>query len=138
MRITQIDHLVLTVRDIKASCNFYTRVLGMKIVTFADNRTALAFGSQKINLHEQGNEFEPKAVNPVPGAIDLCLLTADHQDQIMAHLQQHNVKIIEGPVRRTGATESIMSIYFLDPDGNLLEIATPVNSPGNLRQKSCP
>ncbi len=126
MKITQIDHLVLTVRDIKTSCDFYARVLGMQVVQFAGNRTALTFGSQKINLHEQGNEFEPKAAHPVPGAIDLCLLTADTPDQIIAHLQQYKIEIIEGPVRRTGATGSIISIYFRDPDGNLLEIATPV------------
>ena len=124
MQIEQIDHLVLTVLNIGASCDFYSRILGMQVVTFADNRKALAFGSQKINLHEQGKGFDPKAANPAPGAIDLCLLTADDMDHIIGHLQHHDVEIIEGPIQRTGATGPILSVYVRDPDGNLLEIGT--------------
>jgi len=125
MQVTQIDHLVMTVRNIETSCDFYCRVLGMQVLEFADNRKALAFGSQKINLHEQGHEFEPRAAGAAPGAIDLCLLTTENMDRVTDHLQQHNIEIIEGPVQRTGATGPIQSIYFRDPDGNLLEIASP-------------
>ena len=128
MLVRSIDHLVLTVHNIEASCIFYTRVLGMDIVEFADNRKALSFGSQKINLHEQGKEFKPKAAAATPGSQDVCLLTDETMDDITSHLQFHNVDIIEGPVERTGACGPIMSVYFRDPDGNLLELASPLRS----------
>ncbi len=128
MQVTSIDHLVLTVHDIEVSCIFYTRILGMDIVEFADNRKALAFGSQKINLHEQGKEFEPKAAAATPGSQDICLLTDKPMDNITSHLQRHSVEIIAGPVLRTGACGPIMSVYFRDPDGNLLELAGPLRS----------
>ena len=128
MQLQRIDHLVLTVHDIKESCTFYARVLGMEVVDFADNRKALAFGSQKINLHEQGKEFEPRARAATPGSMDICLLCDETVDELTRHLQQHDISIIEGPVQRTGAVGPVTSIYFRDPDGNLLELATPLRS----------
>lgn len=126
MRINSLDHLVLTVRDIDATCDFYSRVLGMRVVTFAGDRKALAFGLQKINLHQQGREFEPKAARPAPGSADLCFLTDIPLDQVIAHLQNCQVPIEEGPVRRTGAQGPILSVYLRDPDGNLLELSNPL------------
>lgn len=123
LKIDSLDHLVLTVADVEASLAFYTRVLGMEAVTFAGGRKALAFGAQKINLHHAGREFEPKAARPTPGSADLCLLTALPLDQVLAHLAAQEVPVIEGPVRRTGATGPILSVYFRDPDGNLIEVA---------------
>src|SRR5438552_1756461 len=103
MRIDAIDHLVLTVRDLDAATAFYTRVLGMKAITFGANRRALAFGAQKINLHEAGREIEPKAAAPTPGSADLCLVTAAAPEAVLAHLQACGVQVIDGPVVRTGA-----------------------------------
>lgn len=123
MRIASIDHLVLTVRDIPASCDFYSRVLGMEVVTFGEGRKALAFGAQKINLHEQGREFEPKAARPTPGSADLCLIAAVPLSAVVTHLDACGVPIIEGPVKRTGATGPILSVYFRDPDSNLIEVS---------------
>lgn len=124
MRIGRIDHLVLTVRDIAATCEFYAHVLGMEVVTFGEGRKALAFGQQKFNLHEAGREFEPKAERPTPGSADLCLIAQGPLDAVIAHLAACNVAIVEGPVRRTGALGPIMSVYFRDPDANLIEIST--------------
>lgn len=123
MKIQRIDHIVLTVADIAATCDFYTRVLGMEIVTFGQGRKALTFGDQKINLHEAGKEFEPKAARPVPGAIDLCLILDGSLEAAAAHLRAEGVTIEEGPVARTGALGPIRSLYFRDPDGNLIEVA---------------
>jgi catechol 2,3-dioxygenase-like lactoylglutathione lyase family enzyme len=123
MRIDSLDHLVLTVADVDATCAFYRRVLGMDVVTFAGGRKALSCGRQKINLHPHGREFEPKAERPTPGSGDLCLLTTVPLDEVIAHLNAERVAIIEGPVPRTGATGPIRSIYFRDPDGNLIEVA---------------
>jgi catechol 2,3-dioxygenase-like lactoylglutathione lyase family enzyme len=124
MKIDRIDHLVLTVRDIDATCAFYARVLGMDVVTFAGGRKALAFGAQKINLHEAGREFEPKAHVPTPGSADLCLIAAVPLDEAIAHLAVCGVTIVEGPVMRTGATGPIRSVYFRDPDANLIEVSS--------------
>ena len=124
MRIDRLDHLVLTVADIDATVDFYTRVLGMKAVTFGAGRTALAFGQSKINLHQAGHEFEPKAHRPTPGSADLCLITADSLDRVVEELVRHDVPIEEGPVERTGATGPILSVYFRDPDRNLIEVST--------------
>lgn len=125
--IDSLDHLVLTVRDIDVTVAFYERVLGMRAVQFTpadgSRRVALAFGRQKINLHQQGREFEPKAETPMPGSADLCFLTARPLDDVIAHLKACDVAIAEGPVRRTGATGPILSVYLRDPDGNLLEIS---------------
>ena len=123
MDIDRIDHVVLTVQNIEATCAFYARVLGMRPMTFGGNRRALAFGRQKFNLHEAGREFEPKAARPAPGSIDLCLVTATPLADVIAHLQQCNVVIVEGPVAKTGATGPIRSVYFRDPDGNLIEVS---------------
>jgi len=124
MRIDRLDHLVLTVADIDATTDFYTRVLGMKAVTFGAGRTALAFGQSKINLHQAGHEFEPKAHRPTPGSADLCLITTDSLDRVIEELVRHDVPIEEGPVDRTGATGPIRSVYFRDPDRNLIEVST--------------
>jgi catechol 2,3-dioxygenase-like lactoylglutathione lyase family enzyme len=123
MQIERLDHLVLTVANIEVACAWYSRVLGMQAVTFGDGRMALAFGQQKINLHQHGHEFEPKAAHPLPGSADLCFITRTPLDQVIAHLQVNSVPIIEGPVQRTGAIGSITSIYVRDPDGNLIEVA---------------
>ena len=123
MRIDHVDHFVLTVADVEASCAFYQRVLGMAVVSFGDGRKALRFGQQKINLHAHGREFEPKAKRPTPGAADFCLITSVPLGEVTAHLRAEGVAIIEGPVPRTGATGSIVSVYFRDPDGNLVEVA---------------
>nr|MBO2476844.1 VOC family virulence protein [Bacillota bacterium] len=123
MKVDSLDHLVLTVADVEATCRFYSRVLGMEVVTFGQGRKALQFGSQKINLHQQGREFEPKAARPTPGSADLCFLTTVPLSDVVAHLQSAGVAIVEGPVQRTGATGPILSVYFRDPDGNLIEVA---------------
>jgi catechol 2,3-dioxygenase-like lactoylglutathione lyase family enzyme len=124
--IDLLDHFVLTVRSIEAACDFYTRVLGMAVVTFGDGRKALQFGEfgeHKINLHEAGREFEPKASRPTPGSGDVCFITRTPLERVMSHLQACNVAILEGPVKRTGARGAIESVYVRDPDGNLIEIA---------------
>lgn len=123
MRIDSIDHLVLTVKDIDTTCAFYGQNLGMKVVTFSGERKALAFGRQKINLHQQGDEFTPKAHRPSPGSADLCLITSTPLQTVIAHLNARAVEIIEGPVARSGARGPIESIYLRDPDLNLIEIA---------------
>ena len=124
MEIDRIDHVVMTVRDLDATCDFYARVLGMRVVTFADRRKALAFGRQKINLHLAGREFEPKAAHPTPGSVDLCLIAAGTLDGVEKRLRACNVPIIEGPIAKTGATGPIRSVYFRDPDANLIEVST--------------
>ena len=123
MRIDSLDHLVLTVADVAATCTFYQRVLGMEVVTFGAGRQALAFGTQKINLHQSGREFEPKAQRPTPGSADLCFLTSVPLAQVQAHLAACGVVVSEGPVQRTGAQGPILSVYFRDPDLNLIEVS---------------
>ena len=124
MRIDRLDHLVLTVADLDATVDFYTRVLGLTAVTFGAGRTALTFGTSKINLHVAGHEFEPKAARPTPGSADLCLIVDGPLDQVIAELDAHGVAIEEGPVGRTGATGPIRSVYVRDPDRNLIELST--------------
>ena len=124
MKIDRLDHLVLTVRDIEATCEFYSRVLGMSVVTFAGGRKALQFGAQKFNLHQFGSEFDPKAAHPTPGSVDICLISAVPLSDVVAHLARSGVAIIEGPVERTGAQAPIRSVYFRDPDMNLIEVST--------------
>lgn len=126
MLIERLDHLVLTVADVQASCDFYARVLGMSVVHFGAGRQALAFGQQKINLHPQGREFEPKAARPTPGSADLCFITPVPLPEVMAHLQTCGVAVLDGPVQRTGATGPILSVYFRDPDANLIEVSNLV------------
>lgn len=128
MRIERLDHLVLTVRDIDATCAFYTGVMGMSVVTFGAGRKALSFGQQKINLHEAGREFEPKAERPTPGSADLCFIAQGPLQAVVDHLQARAIPILEGPVRRTGALGPILSVYFRDPDLNLIEVSTYVDA----------
>jgi catechol 2,3-dioxygenase-like lactoylglutathione lyase family enzyme len=122
--IDRIDHLVLTVADVDQTMDFYVRVLGMDPVTFGAGRRALGFGRHKLNLHQAGRELEPKARRPTPGSVDVCLITTDPLDRVLDHLRAHHVPVEEGPVARTGATGPITSIYFRDPDGNLIEVST--------------
>jgi len=124
MKIARIDHFVLTVASVEATCEFYQKVLGMEVVSFRGNRKALTFGQQKINLHEAGKEFEPKATRPTAGAGDFCLIVEGSLGSVIAHLQACDVPIEEGPDGRTGATGPITSVYFRDPDGNLVEVST--------------
>jgi catechol 2,3-dioxygenase-like lactoylglutathione lyase family enzyme len=126
--ITGLDHLVLTVRDLDATVRFYVEGLGMALRSFGEGRQALHFGSQKINLHLAGREFEPKALRPLPGSADLCLLAERSVEQIARHLQGLGFALVGGPVARAGATGPLLSVYFRDPDGNLVEIAN--RSPG--------
>jgi catechol 2,3-dioxygenase-like lactoylglutathione lyase family enzyme len=123
MKIDRLDHLVLTVRDVAATCQFYAKVLGMEVVTFGAGRRALSFGEQKINLHEAGHEYEPHAEKPTPGSADLCFISAVPLLEVMDHLRACAVPIIEGPVERTGATGKMQSVYFRDPDRNLIEVS---------------
>ena len=121
--IDHLDHLVLTTTNPQACIDFYTRVLGMEQETFGAGRIAFRFGNQKINLHVKGAEFEPKAHLPVPGALDLCFIADRPLDRVIEHLSSLGVRIIEGPVARTGAVGKIRSVYLRDPDLNLIEIA---------------
>ena len=123
MRINRIDHLVLTVADIERTVEFYGRVLGMQRIEFAGGRVALACGTQKINLHQSGKEFEPKAERVMPGSADLCFIADTPIDEVVEQLRRQNVDIIEGPVPRSGASGPIISVYLRDPDGNLLEVS---------------
>ena len=122
-RVTSLDHLVLTVRDIGATCAFYERFLGMGVETFGDGRTALHFGEQKINLHQAGAEFEPKAARPTPGSADLCFITDSPIETVAAQLEAGGIEVIDGPVERTGARGRMLSVYFRDPDDNLIEVS---------------
>ncbi|MBC3774114.1 VOC family protein [Brucella melitensis] len=123
MQISCIDHFVLTVQDIDVTCDFYSRACGMEVVTFAGGRKALSFGQHKINLHQAGSEFLPKAASPTRGSGDFCLISSIPLDEVIAHLETENIAIEDGPVARTGAMGPIRSIYFRDPDGNLVEIS---------------
>ena len=123
MKIERLDHLVLTVADIEHSVRFYGQTLGMERINFAAGRVALAFGQQKINLHQSGSEFTPHAVTPTPGSADLCFITAERIDAVHEHLTACGITVIEGPVARTGARGPIVSLYFRDPDGNLIEVS---------------
>jgi catechol 2,3-dioxygenase-like lactoylglutathione lyase family enzyme len=128
MKIDSLDHLVLTVKDIEATASFYSMVLGMDVITFAGGRKALSFGVQKINLHQVGREFEPKAQQPTPGSADLCFITSVPLAEVASHLNSCHVAVIEGPVERTGATGPILSVYFRDPDMNLIEVSNRVHA----------
>ncbi len=129
MHIAQIDHIVLTVADIEATVDFYTHVLGMNKVRFGEPpRTALAFGSQKINLHPASAPFVPKAAHPTPGSADLCFIATTPLDDVVDGLRQAGVDIVEGPVDRTGALGALRSVYVRDPDHNLIEISNRQDS----------
>ncbi len=127
--IDRIDHLVLTVRDVEATLDFYQRVLQMKPERFDGGRRALSFGSNKINLHQQGREFEPKAQQALPGTGDLCLITQAPIKDVIARLEQNKVPVVHGPVRKIGALGPMLSVYFRDPDGNLIEISNYSEAP---------
>ena len=130
--IDHVDHIVLTTRDKDACIRFYSEVLGMKLETFrtpTEERLALKFGTQKINLHEWGKEFTPRAHVAVPGSLDLCFISSIPLDQVMARLKQHNIPILAGPVAKTGAQGPIRSVYVRDPDLNLVEISVYNSQP---------
>lgn len=129
MGIVRIDHIVMTVKDIDATVAFYEGVLGLAHHTTPAQRHALTFGEQKINLHQAGHEFEPRATAPAPGSVDICLITTESIEDLVEHLAASGVPIIEGPVLRTGALGDMTSVYFRDPDGNLLEVASYADSP---------
>jgi len=131
MNIDYLDHLVLTVQDIEATCEFYRHILGMRVTTFGAGRVALQFGMQKINLHQAGNEFEPKAFRPTPGSADLCFITKTPLAEVISHLHACGVKLEESGVRRTGARGPMTSLYLRDPDKNLIEIANYVDKAHN-------
>ncbi|MEQ5222793.1 VOC family protein [Providencia alcalifaciens] len=121
--INRVDHLVLTTTNLDTCLDFYQRILKISVITFGEQRYALQFGQQKINIHQYGKEFEPKAHLPVPGSLDLCFISDIPLLDVQKHLEQQDVKIIEGPVQRTGATGKILSLYLRDPDLNLIEIS---------------
>lgn len=130
MKLDQLDHLVLTVKDIDITIAFYQRVLGMEVVIFGAGRKALTFGNQKINLHQHGKEFEPKAEHPTPGSADLCFITSVPLDDVLQHFNKCGVTVLEGPIRRTGATGPILSLYLRDPDFNLIEVSNRIVDAG--------
>ncbi|XP_076595276.1 glyoxalase domain-containing protein 5 [Chaetodon auriga] len=123
IEVSHLDHLVLTVKSVPDTVHFYTSVLGMEVITFKGNRKALGFGQQKINLHQMGQEFEPKARRPTSGSADLCLITKTPLATVAEHLKVCGVDVEEGPVERTGAVGAITSLYFRDPDHNLIEVS---------------
>ncbi|UTE74879.1 VOC family protein [Rossellomorea marisflavi] len=125
--IKRLDHVVLTVKSLEDSLRFYTEVLGMEEMTFGNGRKALAFGNQKINLHEYKREFEPKAAHPTPGSADWCFITSLDPDSLLRHLTALGIAIEEGPVTRTGALGPICSLYIRDPDDSLIELSTYLN-----------
>lgn len=130
MKTLRLDHLVLTVADLDITCDFYERVMGMEAISFnagGVERRALRFGEQKINLHRAGAEFDPKAAHPAPGSADLCFIVDQNMDAIVSHLQKCQVVVEEGPVQRTGAQGPILSVYFRDPDNNLIEVSRYVD-----------
>ncbi len=125
--IKRIDHIVFTVKNVDVTCDFYQRALGMEIAVFGEGRKALCFGQQKINLHQFGNEFEPKAAAPAPGTQDICLITQEPIASMEEHLKMRGIAIEDGPIKRTGAVGPIISIYFRDPDMNLIEVSNYIN-----------
>jgi catechol 2,3-dioxygenase-like lactoylglutathione lyase family enzyme len=123
MKIERIDHIVITAHDVDRTIDFYSKVMGMEPITFAGGRRGLAFGRQKINLHQSGREYEPKALKPTPGSMDLCFITETPLDDVISNLKSHGVVVAQGPVEKTGALGPMMSVYFRDPDGNLIEVS---------------
>ena len=126
MKIDSIDHVVLTVRDLERTCEFYQRVLGFEVVTFAGGRKGLSLGRQKLNLHLYGKEFEPKALHPTPGSVDLCFITSTPLEEVRRELAEKGVPVEVGPVEKIGAVGKLLSVYVRDPDHNLIEIANYV------------
>ena len=132
MKIDSIDHVVFTVKDINATCEFYTKVLGMEVVTFGEGRKALAFGSQKINLQQSGRESTLIADRPTPGSADICFVTSVPVSEVIAHLNSCGVRLVGGPIERNGARGMMTSVYFRDPDLNLVEVS---NYSGSLKSR---
>lgn len=129
LKIDRLDHLVLTVADISKTCQFYEQVLGMETVIFGNNRYALRFGQQKINLHPIENDIGSLVADkPMPGTADLCFITSTPIQQVIQHLTENNVEIIEGPVNRSGALGAILSVYVRDPDHNLIEVSNYIEN----------
>ena len=126
MNIRHLDHLVVTARDMDATVKFYTEILGMRLVMFGEGRRALAFGEQKINLHDAAKPYIPHARQPTPGSVDLCLIAAEPIETVMAELKAKGIRIEEGIVAKTGARAPLRSLYIRDPDGNLIEISNEV------------
>lgn len=124
MKIRDLDHFVLTVTDLDKTIDFYTRILGMRLLEFGEGRKGLAYANYKINLHKVGQEYEPKAKNPTPGAADLCFIVESEIEEVRSWLESLGVKIILGPVTRTGSQGIITSVYIHDPDKNLIELST--------------
>jgi catechol 2,3-dioxygenase-like lactoylglutathione lyase family enzyme len=123
IRLSHIDHIVLTVKNIEESCLFYHKALGMEIINLGDSGKALRFGNQKITLYEAGKEFRPNASNPAPGSVNVCFISHTSINQVVLELKQKNIEIVEGPVEKTGTHGKLMSVYIRDPDGNLIEIS---------------
>ena len=121
--IDRIDHIVLTTRDREGCIRFYAEVLGMTLEKFAEGRLALKFGNQKINLHEWGKEFTPRAHVAAPGTLDLCFIASMPLEQVIENLKKNRVPLLEGPVAKTGALGPMRSVYVRDPDLNLVEIS---------------
>jgi len=127
MYTTKLDHFVLTVKDVKAATQFYSEVLGMEVERGADNRPAVRFGDCKIKFHQHGEEISPHASRPDPGSADFCLITVIPLEEVINHVTSCGIEIIAGPVPRSGAVGDLLSVYFRDPDGNLIEIANRVD-----------
>lgn len=127
MKIKDIDHIVLTVTNIEETCKFYSKILGMDIITFENGqRNALKFGKHKINLHQKGKELEPKAINPIPGSMDICFISYNFLQEVIEYLYTNNIKIIEDPILKSGSNGNIKSIYIHVPDLNIIEISNYV------------
>lgn len=134
INIERIDHVVMTTLDIDRTCAFYSKVLGIETTTFGEGRRSLAFGAHKLNLHEFGKEPAPRAAQPKPGSLDICLTTSTKLSDVVAHLRSCEVPIIEGPVKRTGALGQLTSVYIRDPDLNLIEVSSYVWEPFGYSQ----
>jgi len=126
IRIKSLDHLVITASDLQATIDFYTKVLGMEHVAFGDNLHAVHFGDQKFNIHDASTDVSPKARNIVPGSEDFCLISETPVSQVIQHLQDCGVTVEQGPVMRSGAAGVLESVYFRDPDGNLVEVSNVI------------
>lgn len=126
IRIKSLDHLVITASDLQATIDFYTRVLGMEHVAFGNNLHAVQFGDQKFNIHDTSTDVSPKAKNIVPGSADFCLICETPVSQVILHLADCGIEIEEGPVTRSGAAGTLESVYFRDPDGNLVEVSNVI------------
>jgi catechol 2,3-dioxygenase-like lactoylglutathione lyase family enzyme len=125
MNVERIDHLVLTVKDIDETCNFYKDILGMEVETFSFRKRAVKFGNQSLTIHQKGMAFEPNAHLPTPGAINICFIVKETVEQVKSELESKNIPI-EGMIQRPGAAGKVTSIYFRDPDQNLIEVCNYV------------